>query len=276
MGNRAGIAHRCQPDPPAAATSGANYFNGHEHDLEHIVERGSKVNYICTGAGKFCCYADWTRSPKAPFSLLCPGGGTDWWGGGRGAHLNSNCSQASCVHACPHPVFLLLFICVLAYLLACYYLLPLASEHLADAAGSGCLLSVAQTSYRIGVDSCEFITAHNGTLLYITAILPRTKTTAVPPPAPFCSTTTCPANWTRPSPAPTPGKFPPSPPTPPAPTPSGTTWECHKNMQPVGPAGQARKPTIPHLLSAKRQPQQRLAKTHVKNSWLRSDNVARC
>ena len=29
-----------------------------EHDLEHIVERGTKVNYICTGAGKECCYED--------------------------------------------------------------------------------------------------------------------------------------------------------------------------------------------------------------------------
>ena len=29
-----------------------------EHDLEHIVERGTKVNYVCTGAGKECCYED--------------------------------------------------------------------------------------------------------------------------------------------------------------------------------------------------------------------------
>jgi acid phosphatase/tartrate-resistant acid phosphatase type 5 len=26
----------------------ANYFNGHEHDFEHIVEDGSKVNYVST------------------------------------------------------------------------------------------------------------------------------------------------------------------------------------------------------------------------------------
>ena len=32
----------------------AQYFNGHEHDFEHIVEEGSKVNYISTGAGKMC------------------------------------------------------------------------------------------------------------------------------------------------------------------------------------------------------------------------------
>lgn len=30
----------------------AHYFNGHEHDLEFIVENTSKVNYISTGAGK--------------------------------------------------------------------------------------------------------------------------------------------------------------------------------------------------------------------------------
>eukprot|EP01046_Picozoa_sp_COSAG06_P005324 COSAG06_NODE_237_length_19433_cov_92.613961_12_plen_111_part_00 len=34
----------------------ANYFNGHQHDLEHIVENNTKVNYVSTGAGKFCCY----------------------------------------------------------------------------------------------------------------------------------------------------------------------------------------------------------------------------
>ena len=28
----------------------AHYFNGHEHDLEYIVENISKVNYISTGA----------------------------------------------------------------------------------------------------------------------------------------------------------------------------------------------------------------------------------
>merc|ERR1712054_190505 len=36
----------------------AHYFNGHEHDLEYIVENASKVNYISTGAGKECCYED--------------------------------------------------------------------------------------------------------------------------------------------------------------------------------------------------------------------------
>ena len=36
----------------------AHYFNGHQHDLEHIVEDHSKVNYVSTGAGKFCCYDD--------------------------------------------------------------------------------------------------------------------------------------------------------------------------------------------------------------------------
>jgi hypothetical protein len=27
---------------------------GHQHDFEHIVEEGSKVNYVSTGAGHFC------------------------------------------------------------------------------------------------------------------------------------------------------------------------------------------------------------------------------
>eukprot|EP01043_Picozoa_sp_COSAG02_P011771 COSAG02_NODE_439_length_22308_cov_18.013508_17_plen_430_part_00 len=61
----------------------ANYFNGHEHDLEHIVEQGSKVNYICTGAGKFCCYADKNLDTVPQGSIqfaMSGGGGTDWWG----------------------------------------------------------------------------------------------------------------------------------------------------------------------------------------------------
>lgn len=33
----------------------AHYFNGHEHDLEHIVEDKSKVNYISTGAVSMPC-----------------------------------------------------------------------------------------------------------------------------------------------------------------------------------------------------------------------------
>mmetsp|Transcript_21506 Transcript_21506/g.56067 ORF Transcript_21506/g.56067 Transcript_21506/m.56067 type:complete len:459 (-) Transcript_21506:147-1523(-) len=36
----------------------ANFFNGHDHDLEHIVEDGSPVNYITTGSGMACCYTD--------------------------------------------------------------------------------------------------------------------------------------------------------------------------------------------------------------------------
>eukprot|EP01047_Picozoa_sp_COSAG01_P038265 COSAG01_NODE_3096_length_6591_cov_5.863986_2_plen_76_part_00 len=34
---------------------GAQWFNGHQHDLEHIVEKGHDVNYVSTGAGKFWC-----------------------------------------------------------------------------------------------------------------------------------------------------------------------------------------------------------------------------
>lgn len=36
----------------------ANFFNGHDHDLEHIQEVGSKVNYVTTGSGMACCYPD--------------------------------------------------------------------------------------------------------------------------------------------------------------------------------------------------------------------------
>lgn len=33
----------------------AHFFNGHDHDLEHIKENGSAVNYITTGSGMSCC-----------------------------------------------------------------------------------------------------------------------------------------------------------------------------------------------------------------------------
>eukprot|EP01045_Picozoa_sp_COSAG04_P002798 COSAG04_NODE_107_length_25959_cov_6.617865_3_plen_369_part_00 len=36
----------------------ANFFCGHDHDLEHIKETGSKVNYVVTGSGMSCCYPD--------------------------------------------------------------------------------------------------------------------------------------------------------------------------------------------------------------------------
>jgi hypothetical protein len=45
-------------------THEAQYFNGHEHDFEHIVESGTKVNYVSTGAGMFCCYE--ARSSQHP------------------------------------------------------------------------------------------------------------------------------------------------------------------------------------------------------------------
>jgi hypothetical protein len=62
----------------------ANYFNGHEHDFEHIVEEGSKVNYICTGAGYFCCYSDTNLNtvPQNSIKFATSGrGGADWYGG---------------------------------------------------------------------------------------------------------------------------------------------------------------------------------------------------
>ena len=61
----------------------ANYFNGHEHDLEHIREEGSKVNYISTGAGHFCCYPDTNLGtvPQGSIRFATSGrGGMDWWG----------------------------------------------------------------------------------------------------------------------------------------------------------------------------------------------------
>ena len=36
-------------DGTARGAQQKRYFNGHEHDFEHIVEEGSKVNYISTG-----------------------------------------------------------------------------------------------------------------------------------------------------------------------------------------------------------------------------------
>jgi hypothetical protein len=62
----------------------ANYFNGHEHDFEHIVEEGSKVNYICSGAGMFCCYADSNLNtvPQNSIKFATSGpGGASWYGG---------------------------------------------------------------------------------------------------------------------------------------------------------------------------------------------------
>jgi len=61
----------------------AQYFNGHEHDFEHIVEEGSKVNYISTGAGMFCCYADKNLGtvPENSIKFASSGkGGALWWG----------------------------------------------------------------------------------------------------------------------------------------------------------------------------------------------------
>jgi len=59
----------------------ANYFNGHEHDLEHIIENNTKVNYISTGAGKECCYED-SHASTVPigtvkFAMSGPGG-SEW------------------------------------------------------------------------------------------------------------------------------------------------------------------------------------------------------
>ena len=54
----------------------ANYFNGHDHDLEHIQEVGSKVNYVTTGSGMACCYADsnLAKVPKGSVRFAMVGG----------------------------------------------------------------------------------------------------------------------------------------------------------------------------------------------------------
>jgi len=36
----------------------ANYFNGHDHNLQHIRLNSSNVNYVVTGSGMECCYPD--------------------------------------------------------------------------------------------------------------------------------------------------------------------------------------------------------------------------
>ncbi len=62
---------------------GAHYFNGHQHDLEHIVETGSDVNYVSTGAGKFCCYEDSNLNtvPVNSIQFAISGtGAVDWRG----------------------------------------------------------------------------------------------------------------------------------------------------------------------------------------------------
>jgi len=59
----------------------AQYFNGHEHDLEHIIENSTKVNYISTGAGKECCYED-TNANTVPIGsvkfAMAGKGGSEW------------------------------------------------------------------------------------------------------------------------------------------------------------------------------------------------------
>ena len=57
----------------------AHYFNGHDHDLEHIKENASAVNYVTSGSGMACCYGD-TNLAKVPkgsvkFAMVGTGGG---------------------------------------------------------------------------------------------------------------------------------------------------------------------------------------------------------
>ncbi len=61
----------------------AHYFNGHEHDFEHIVEANTTVNYISTGAGKECCYKDSNVNtvPIDSIRFAVSGvGGQHWYG----------------------------------------------------------------------------------------------------------------------------------------------------------------------------------------------------
>ncbi len=54
-GPTAGLVERLRP---MLHQHQAHFFNGHDHDLEHIKENGSAVNYVTTGSGMSCCYAD--------------------------------------------------------------------------------------------------------------------------------------------------------------------------------------------------------------------------
>jgi tartrate-resistant acid phosphatase type 5 len=63
---------------PLLEKYGAHFFNGHDHDLEHIKEENSTVNYVTTGSGMACCYGD-TNLKKVPkgsvkFAMVGPGG----------------------------------------------------------------------------------------------------------------------------------------------------------------------------------------------------------
>lgn len=54
-----------------------------QHDLEHIVEKGSDVNYVSTGAGKFCCYEDSNLDTVPVDSIkfaISGNGAMDWRG----------------------------------------------------------------------------------------------------------------------------------------------------------------------------------------------------
>jgi len=112
----------------------AHYFNGHQHDLEHIVENNTKVNYISTGAhtavetednlcrvtkcfgvgtgaGKFCCY-DFSNLDTVPrgsikFAMSGPHG-TQWepmpfeiLSGFTSYRIGSEFMQVYCAYATP-------------------------------------------------------------------------------------------------------------------------------------------------------------------------------
>ena len=59
----------------------ANYFNGHDHNLQHIREANSTVNYVVTGAGMQCCYpenyASIEQVPKGSVRFAMVGGPGD-------------------------------------------------------------------------------------------------------------------------------------------------------------------------------------------------------
>ena len=130
----------------------AHYFNGHEHDLEHIVENTSKVNYICTGAGKECCYEDTNLNtvPQGSVKFAMVGG------------IPSQPHQKT--SGPPGQG---------------WQPMPGGFEPLSGF-----------TSYRVGPETMSVVFhAHNGTVLYVTPPIPKRTKRPQPdpgPPGPFC------------------------------------------------------------------------------------------
>ena len=166
----------------------ANYFNGHEHDFEHIKEEGTKVNYISTGAGMSCCYADKNLGtvPQNSIKFASSGsGGAEWWGGvpipdftilsGFTSYRVGADSMKVYYHAHNGTVLYSKPRIITSPLL--FEMAP-KNPYKID---SRCVL----LPFHLRLIFCRYVTD---------AILPRTKQAQAPPPpiAPFCTDTTCP------------------------------------------------------------------------------------